>query len=534
MKKHINNTAIFVLLVFLTMTSCAVDVWENHYNTKALNKSSLSLTQYIESQDSLKIFSKMLKISGYETILNTPQTYTVWAPNDNALKNLDLSDTLTVTNTVKNHITRFLRSTSGLNSLTIHLLSNKYINFKKDAGGYSFGSQPLVSNKSDIATTNGIIHVIDGYVPYKLNVWELINIKSNDGALKFDSISAFLNTMSKYDFDQKSSIEIGTNKFGQTVYDSVKIFSNTVLSSIGALYNEDSLYTAIIPTDKAWKRTYDLIFSKYKSFGLDGSATQRERTQTALVNNLIFRVPVTDPSAYDSLTTTTGSKFLKPGYLFEGASRQDLSNGYAYITDSIRFKAADTYQKKILIEAEDITYNRTSAYANLTQKSALGTDFSELVSDKNFLQVDPTTTSTTSTSVLFPIPNTLSGTYNVYCVFVPTSINEAGSTRINKVKFYLSYLSVNGTQTNDAAVTAKNELSSSKSNAFAFSTKPGVMTKVFVTQFTFPYCNLYTAETSSSLISTKLRVENAVKITDSTKDFDKSMRIDCIILEPVQ
>jgi uncharacterized surface protein with fasciclin (FAS1) repeats len=534
MKKHINNTAIFVLLVFLTMTSCAVDVWENHYNTKALNKSSLTLTQYIESQDSLKIFSKMLKIAGYDTILNSPQTYTVWAPTDNALKNIDLSDSLTVKNTVMNHITRFLRSTSGLNTMTMHLLSNKYISFKKDAGGYSYGNQMLVGSKSDVATKNGILHVIDGYVPYKLNVWELINSKSNNEALKFDSISAFLNTMSKYDFDEKNSIEIGTNKFGQSVYDSVKIFSNPVLNSIGALNKEDSIYTAIIPNNKAWKKAYDLVYSKYKSFGLDGSATQRSRTQTALVNNLIFRLPITDPSMYDSLTTTTGSKFKNPGYLFEGATRYDLSNGYAYITDSIRFKAADTYQKKILIEAEDITYNRTSAYASLTMKSALGTDFSEQVSEKYYMQVDPTTTSATSTSVSFPIPNTLSGTYNIYCVFVPSSIVVAGSKSVNKAKFYLSYLNVNGTQTTDAAVTVKNELSSTKSNAFAFSSIAGAVTKVFVTKFTFPYCNLFTTGTSPSLITTKLRVENAVKITDSKDLFDKSMRIDCIILEPVQ
>jgi len=53
---------------------------------------------------------------------------------------------------------------------------------------------------------------------------------------------------------------------------------------------------------------------------------------------------------------------------------------------------------------------------------------------------------------------------------------------------------------------------------------------MFVTQIQFPFCNLYTDKSTNADITIKLKVENAVKITETTK-FNRTMRIDYVILE---
>jgi hypothetical protein len=352
-----------------------------------------------------------------------------------------------------------------------------------------------------------------------------------------DSLKIFVNSKTTYVFDEKNSVEIGTNKFGQSVYDSVKIFSNPLFNQYGALNNEDSLYTAILPNNNAWSKIYDLVKSEYKTYGVDGKILQREKAQTALFQNLILRDSISNPFSLANLTFTSGNSFKNPGYLFDGSKRSLLSNGYAFITDSLRFKPEDTYQQKILVEAENSYYGRNTISANVYSRSALGTPFSSLVSDNNYILVSPATTNIESTTVTFPIPNTLSGKYNIYCVFVPSNIVDTASKRTYKVRFYLHYLNSNGVR-DSAAVTVSNTLNSNKGAiAGIFQTKPSVITKQFVTQFTFPYCNVFSAGTTTvSTITSKLRVQNAANaIKDAGKNgaFDASLRIDCILLEPV-
>jgi hypothetical protein len=205
-----------------------------------------------------------------------------------------------------------------------------------------------------------------------------------------------------------------------------------------------------------------------------------------------------------------------------------------YTTDSLRFKAADSWQQKIQVEAENSSYGRSSLFANLYVRSSLGSSLSANVSNNEYLVIEPTTISnTTQNSVTISIPNTLSGKYNVYCVFVPSSIVSATDLRPYKVKFYLSYLNSFGIQVADAPIDATNSVLVPGKTGAIFTTDPLNLTKMFVTQFQFPYCNLYTNTSTTSSITVKLKVENASKITETVK-FNRTLRIDYVILEPVQ
>lgn len=515
---------IFTLLIaVVTVTSCR-ETWDEHYGISNGKKTDLNLFQYIESQSDLSKFTEMLKISGYDTIINMPQTYTVWAPVNSALSGLDLTDTVAVTNIVRNHISRFAIPTSGIDSRIISTLSKKYLTFKKTEAGYTFSDKNLL--EANTSAANGIVHKVDGYVAYTNNIWEFIG---NTPGL--DSLKNYLYSQSIRYFDKDASVEIGTNSQNLAVYDSVIIFSNPILDKIGQLHLEDSLYATILPNNTAWTKVYNSIKEKYKTFPNDGGVKQRLYTQAAIVDNLVFRMKNRnfDPVVEDSLVSSVGSIFKQSNYLFQNSTKHILSNGLAYVTDSLRYKPAESWQKPIKIEAESSAYGLTYVNTNLSTKYSFGTGYD--VSENKFLVSEPNATNSQN-AVTFPIPNVLSGKYRISCVFVPSSISIADDARPCQVKFSLSYLNASGKPT-EGPVVANNVVGSAGSKAFTFVTDPFVTTKVFVAEFTFPFCNLYTKQSTVADITTKLKIENATLTKDINK-YDRTLRIDYIILEPVQ
>lgn len=528
MKIKFNPLYLSIILMLFTQMSCS-DVWDKHYNdTSITQKSDLDLHSYIQTQAELSVFAQMLSISGYDSLLSKSNTYTVWAPVNSALSAVNLSDTVLVSEIVKNHIARFAYPTSGISNKVIYMLDKKFVVFKNNNAAYTFGGNDLILDKSNVATKNGIVHQLNGYVPYLPNIWEFINKTPG-----LDSLRAYLYSQSTFEFDAATSAEIGTNAFGQSIYDSVIIFTNPVLSKIGALHLEDSVYSAILPNNQAWTKAYNQIKGKYVTLGANGAKQQRLNTQWAIVRDLIFRSSA-ELSAQDSIVSTRGSIFRTPAYLFQNAAKSSLSNGFAYVTDSLRYKAQDSYQQKIVVEGENSSYGRTSQFANLYIRSSLGSAFATAVSGSKFLVCESNTpTITTPNTVTIPIPNTLSGTYNIYCVFVPLNIVNATDKKPYKVKFYLSYMGSDGKQVTNAAVDATNTVTKPNYIPATFTTKAQQITKQFVAKHTFSYCNILNDGDAVSTITTALKIENATPITQSVA-FDRSLRIDYVVFEPVQ
>jgi len=518
MKKKNFNLFIIVLLFVGSMTSCS-DVWDSHYSTVFTEKSNLTLYKYISSDSTLSTFSEMLKISGYDSILNRNQTYTVWAPINSALTGVNLSDTSLVKEIVKNHIARFSNPTSDIITKTVFMLDDKYIYFARTGSSFTFGGENIV--KSNIATINGILHYIDNYVPYSPNIWEFIGKTAG-----LDSLKAYLYSQSKLQFDVVASgAPIGTDSLTkQQIYDSVFVFKNLILGKIGQLGAEDSTYTAILPTNAAWIEAYNRIKPYFNTMAKDGGVQkQRKNTQWAIVQDMVFRSRISNPASLDSVVSTTGNVFHTPGsYIFNGATKTELSNGNAFVTNLMTHTAGDSWQKTIRIEAEAENFGREKSNCDIYPRSSSGSGLS--ISQEKYIYVNNTTTNNFSRCyVKFSIPNTLSTKYNVYCVFVPTNIESATDLRPGKATFYVQYVDATGTLSKETKLTVTKNV-----------TDPTKLTKMFVAQITFPYCNLIDPLSFKTTdISFKLTVENAAKKEESAS-FNRDMRIDCILLEPAQ
>lgn len=522
---------LIIPLVLILLHACS-DAWDEHYYSAGNSgDGSISLYESIKANPDLSSFATLLERTGLDSTLQKPITYTVWAPvNSPAMDSLLNTDDLpALRNTMLNHISRFSYPTAGLSVTTIFLLNKKFVQFKREPQGFAYGGKLLLPAQSNISASNGILHLIEAPVPYMTNLWEFIL-----RAEGIDSLRQFLDAQSIYAFDPRASIEIGTNEFGQSVYDSVILFSNEVLERIGALHIEDSTYSILLPDNHAWTVAYNAISGKYKTMIQDGGAAkQRLRTQNALVNNLVFRQ--LNPLTADSIVSTTGSIFQQPGYLFDGATQIQLSNGKAFITDSLRYHPSESWQQSIKVEAENANYGRSFLFANLFVRSGLGSPYSATTSESRYLLVEPTTVSTTQqASVTFPIPNTLSGKYRMYCVFLPSDIVSEGDTRPYKVRFYVTHLTSNGTVVENSPIGAQNQLQATNRTAAIFTSTASQISKMFVTEIEFPFCNILEPNAASSTITTRLRVENAVTaVEEIQRRGDRKMRIDYIILEPV-
>lgn len=507
--KYLKGFIPLLALIALLLAAACTQEWDKHYDEASFDLPDKTVTEYIKEQPDLSTFSNMLEITGYDDILNASQAYTVWAPKNDALTDLDISNTELVTKTVKNHIARSRITTSGIDNSYIRMLNSKYVSFAKAQSGYTFGDNFI--SESNQPAKNGLIHEIDGYAPYVSNLWEYLG--GTDG---LDSLREYIHGQSQIVFDAENSTEIGSNENGQVIYDSVFVISNPVLEKLGAIDLEDSIYTAIMPDNIAWNEAYSRI-KGYYNFPNDAGSTERQRdlTRFTVVQDMLYRDRISEPETYDSLTSTYGNVFYNPGELFQGLDYESLSNGLAYVTSQMPFPDTTSWFKEIKVEAES-TFGRTNTGSNIFIRSSYGTEYT--ASNNYYILVDPTTT---APAVEFSIPNTLSAKYNIYCVFVPAKIVDPNNLTPTKAKFQLTYIRRENGSTFIKRFTPANN-----------TTDPEGFTKMFVDQFDFEYANVYSQEYDR--IAVKLEVINDVTTQEEQSgDFSRTMRIDCIILEPV-
>lgn len=516
--------SIFALFLFCAVFVSCTDEWDNHYNDVSIEgKSNLNLYEYIKSKDNLTMFTKILENSGYDTIVSQPLSFTVWAPNDEALSGVDVSDNELAVKIAKNSIARYSYTTSGVDELSVRMLNSKLLLLEKDGSNYEFDSASI--SEPNLAVANGILHVTSQYVPYRMNLWEFIN--NNTG---LDSLKQYANSLSKVVLDSASSYENGI------FVDSIYKTSNALLDKLADLDVEDSIYTALLPDNSAWISAYNAISPFYNMTAADGgSAQQRTSTLWTLLSNLFYRGKIQNPASELSLTSTGHYTTYEPSSVFQNTEKHVLSNGLGFVTSEFNINDTASWNKPIKMEAEYSTYGRT--LLNYTAVVQSGVGIGSPISNNSYLALtDASLSSASKLSVEFPIPYTLSTKYNIYCVFVPRKVLDSTSVLPYQVKFYLTYLNSSGVSTT-MYVNSSNVAQSSSSALASFVTDPNqVDTMLVAKNVVLPYSNIiYNTDTNADFISDihfSLKVENAASKTSKT--YNRNIMIDCIILEPVK
>ncbi|MBP7985124.1 MAG: fasciclin domain-containing protein [Bacteroidaceae bacterium] len=535
------------MLIAGSVSSCSD--WNDHYdaNTAETATSTATIWENINSNTDLSEFADLLKRAGYDKVLNTTQVYTVWAPLNGTYDYAELAATDSATllrEFVKNHVTRYNYPASGSIKENIYLLNNKLQNFVGD-NTYTFGGVNV--RTPNLASSNGVIHTIEGKVNFFSNLYEYLNKRK----YAIDSISDYVHKFDVKILDTENSV-VGPTVNGEITYlDSVFLESNALYSRLNRAYinREDSNFSMILPTNKAWNDAsarlapyFNYIptfkFSDYSSGTLSTIAVKVANgylkdslMHYSLVKDLIFnnnlysnkalinKTPGSGLSA-DSLVTTTYDILYKNDAedLFQGTEKITMSNGFGWVTDSMRVKSWNSWCKPIKIEAEYSSYCITtllgSSNALPAPAASKNPEVSGSVSNNYYIDVVPSKSSS-NPEVYFKIPNILSTSYDVYCVFLPANITNvnAENNRPYKVKITIGYNSETG-----ATKTWNNDKT--------YITTLGKVDTVNVGTIQFPIAyrgmpNYYPfIKVKSNVVSSEL------------SSYSREMRIDCILLVP--
>jgi hypothetical protein len=525
-----------LLFIFAGLPSCN-DQFDSHYQVDETVVSNAGLMEVLESRADLSTFVSLLKQTGYDRVLTNDQSYTVWAPTNSALQQVDTSDEELVLKIVENHIARFVNGASGALDKTIYMENGKKLSFVGVDDDYFLNGKKLTTK--NLTAKNGIVHVLTEAVPFVPSIWRyLMNPE-------MDSIRNFL-----YAFDEQGfsfyATDIIDYENGMPIYDTVFSESNAMWNTgyggIGFLNHEDSLYTMILPTNTAWTEAYNRISPYFVSNALESAdSLQHFNTQYAIVQDLVFRGRLENPTALgaqDSLVSTRrrGGVFHDPGYLFTGTHTEKIeaSNGLIYRTDQLTHHAWESWQQPIQVEAEFGVGRTLPATAVANWYVRYLPDNVE-ISENRCLEI--AAKGSNYPSVSFEIPNTLAGAYNIYCVFVPMNTIYPGNvTERTKIRYDIQQLDRTSLQV-DKTKWKWSSLIGAPATGVAPAenvTDPLVVTKMLLREnFSFPYANHNELYLNSQLNTIQLKIYCRVSSTETREGYRNNMAIDYLLLEPV-
>ena len=258
------SKAIFAGMAILTAVSCS-DPWDDRSEIKDKNLSD-NLTERISMTSETSEFSKLLKETGMDKILSSSKTFTVWAPTNEAISQVDpnlLSDKESKTLFVQNHIALTAFSTvSEMDTVNVQMLSNKYFDFLEN--GTVINDSGVL--KADQYASNGLLHIIDKAIIPRKNIWEYI--KSLEGTNKMADYLLSLDEFNIY--HRADSIAKATDSIAN-IAPLTGIFSdslsNSYLKNVFNLNNERNKYTFFLLEDAA----FDLEVAKLEPYLIKGT-----------------------------------------------------------------------------------------------------------------------------------------------------------------------------------------------------------------------------------------------------------------------
>lgn len=338
-----------LLVTGLLILSC--NEWDDHNAIRdgALNK---TLTQVITGDPELSKFSEYLKSTGYDEILASSKTYTVWAPTNDALAGLDagiVSDPDKLKQFVGNHISyqEYFTTTPVPNS-RVKMLNGKYNTWD----GTKIEGTNLVS--SNEAARNGVLHVINGNLVPHLNDWELL---INSGVAQKQA--AFLQALTYEEFVDSLATEIGIDpNTGKPIYEEGTgiVVRNTFLDEVADIDNEDSVYTFILLTDEAFDNEVTKLLPYFKTATMDQDSIEG-LASWHLTRDLVFRGRIDPEDLPDTVISQFGVKVPIDKNAIE--ETYSSSNGIVYVMSAVDFRIQDKILP-IAIEGEKPTaFSRT-------------------------------------------------------------------------------------------------------------------------------------------------------------------------------
>lgn len=571
--KKVNIRLVFASMLLVTLLFGSCKEWDEHYDAGSAVEGSATSTiwENITANSNLSQFAALVQKAGYEELLKSTQTLTVWAPLNNTF---DYEALMAESNEtlrkefVQNHIARNNYPASGSIESSITMLNLKHLLFEGN-GNYSMDG--IAVAQPNVASVNGVLHTLNGKLQFRSNILESLNNKD----FPIDSISDYIHSYDVLRLSESKSTPGPVVDGHLTYLDSVFDDYNRLCQNYAWINREDSNYTMIVPNNEAWTKAMDYIkkcynyvdFSYLDKPSSKGTNQRTERVTLSpspeywndsishdkMLTGLFYNNNIYDNKKLkkwadgeqpqiDSLTTTWYDRIytLDAEQMLRAATPVKKSNGAMFITgDSLHLQPWLFWNPIINVEAEfgsniaavENGTERTERVSAETQNPIVPGS----ISNQGFVTISPQTNMSNVELNLY-LPNVRSTTYVLYGVFVPANITNRfipqEDIKPNQVQLQIGMNRANGsmpanpTTLTRTDTTGYDEVTGKPITKIVnlFTNDPLKVDTVCFGEVTFPIC--YYGLDGSPFI----RVLSRVPV--GSNEFDRTVRIDRFFLLP--
>ena len=232
MKNYFNllKKSVWVVSALCLFSSCN-DAWNEHYSTDASIVPDKNLVERMEGIEGSENFIQALKTTKmfngnkimdltYYDFLSSDQFLTVWMPSLGSISEDEWAKYTKEGKTyqehkevgqqfIKNHIARYSYPVGAQkeNPENVRMLSKKrYPSTAVEIAGVEY-------KQANLACTNGILHLLDGKMPYRQTIYEYIT--ETEGYK--DNLGAFLEKYTIDEVDDNRSVISGVDENGEPI-----------------------------------------------------------------------------------------------------------------------------------------------------------------------------------------------------------------------------------------------------------------------------------------------------------------------------
>jgi hypothetical protein len=317
--------------------------WDDH-NKPTGNELTQNLYRKIAADASLSTFTSYLERTGYADTLQLNNSFTVWAPTNDALQPvnaaLSANDDL-LKQFVGHHIARLSCYTSQVQTAPVRLslLDGKYGIFKPT----SFEDAPI--NNNDQLAANGVLHTITGAAAPLVNCWGYLDILKAGN----NKMATYLKSLTYIDKDTSRAVQTGIDpRTGEPIYDpnTLNVTRNSFLDTTYDISNEAKEYTVFIMDNPTWDKERAKLDTFYKTGSAD---TTLMRSQLSTVKDMVIEGAYAPDQLPDSVQSRWGVWFQVNRSDIQAVYR--TSNGYVYVMKALEVTLRQRF-KPYLIQGE--------------------------------------------------------------------------------------------------------------------------------------------------------------------------------------
>ena len=339
--KTITAKAFACGLMAMALGACSELEDKDHYgdSTTAIDNAELKIVkmssqQYMEQRADLSNMNKLFADQGIYDELNTKgQLSTMLVVTNDKFKQPE-GEAEDQTFVTRSHVSDVSISPANLhNGDRLMMWHGKYVNVTMDSLGQAghIVDHILFNNaavQEVVQTNNGYIYVISDMINTPTSLSDYINNLEDNYSIFREMV---LSSGGKV-FDKQNSKAIGVNEEGNTVYDSVFIYTNKHFEDVGFDMNSESLTaTMLLYSNDVINAAMADAHERLAKWGLERSdSIIKQWILDAAFFNKRYTAEELQNSEANDLKSIFGKQWRTNAHQIDAASATELSNGIVY------------------------------------------------------------------------------------------------------------------------------------------------------------------------------------------------------------